>query len=128
MALELEYFNVIVPVATIRTKLGDDAYKHRFAAITAITWNDGYLFREGCMNPYELEDVLREWEEQGFELLGDSGGQKYWQDLCLVNSGYGPSYPCDWIEYDQQTNTVWLKGRPPGKAVGPAGREVAAKL
>ena len=44
--------------------------------------------------------------------------------MCVVNSGHGPSYPCEWIEYDAKRNIVWLKGHDEGEAAGPAGREV----
>lgn len=127
MALKLEFCNVIVPLAKIREKLGDDAVAGFYSAITDTTWHDGHLFRDGCMNGYDLKLILEEWENRGLELLTTVDGQKHWQDLCVVNSGHGPSYPCAWIEYDPDKNIVWLKGDEPGVAVGPAGRGVAGE-
>lgn len=127
MAIKLEFCNVIVPVKTIRDKLGDDAFNKRFSAQTDLTWHDGHLFRDGCMNRFDLKEMLDEWEGFGLELLTEVNGEKHWKDLCVVNSGHGPSYPCDWIEYDPTTNIVWLKGQQPGDAVGPTGRSVAGE-
>ncbi len=125
MAIELEFCNVIVPVEKIREKLGEEAFQSRFSRITSVTWHDGYLYRDGCMNAWELEDMLDEWEDMGFELLAVIDGVKHWKDLCVVNSGHGPSYPCEWIDYDHEKNIVWLKGVDPGAAVGPADRKIA---
>jgi hypothetical protein len=128
MAIKLEFCNVIVPVDTIRKKLGNGTFESRFAKITSVNWHDGHLFRDGCMNPWDLEEMLDEWESMGFELLTMIAGKKHWKDLCVVNSGQGPSYPCEWIEYDPIKNIVWMKGREPGVAVGPSDRKVAGEV
>ncbi len=127
MALKLEFCNVIVPVEKIREKLGDEAFECQFSIITDTNWHDGHLFRDGCMNPYDLKVILDEWESKGFELLTMIDGKKHWKDLCVVNSRHGPSYPCEWIEYDPEKNIVWLKGHEPGVGVGPVGRKVAGE-
>ena len=127
MAVKLEFCNVIVPVKNIRDKLGDEAFESQFSVITEIYWHDSFLWREGCMDDYVLSDILDEWEDRGFELLTTIGGKKHWRDLCVVNSHYGPSYPCEWIEYDPEKNIVWRKGHEPGFSVGPAGRTVAGE-
>jgi hypothetical protein len=122
MAIQLEYINVIVQLEKIREKLGDEALKNRFLTSTDTCWHDRHLFREGCMNEYDLDDILDGWEEEGLELLTVVDGKKYWKDLCVVHSGHGPSYPCEWIEYDREKNIVWLKGTEPGPVAGPPGR------
>ena len=127
MAIKLEFCNVIVPVKSIRDKLGDEAFEKRFSAITDLTWNDGHLFRDGCMNRFDLKEMLDGWQSSGFELFTEVDGAKRWKELCVVNTGHGPSYPGDWIEYDAAANVVWLKGKDPGDAVGPAGRNVASE-
>lgn len=124
MAIKLEVCSVIVPIEKIRAKLGDEVYEQQYSFLTEVTWHDDCLYRDGCMDPYTLNDMLDEWEEKGFELLSVFNGQKHWQDVCVVNSGHGPSYPCEWIEYDPEKNTVWLKGQEPGEAIGPAGRKL----
>lgn len=125
MAIKLEFCNVIVTVKSIRERLGDSVFEERFSRITEIDWHDEHLFREGCMNDWDLGDILDDWQGRGFELLTVVDGEKSWKDLCVVNSGYGPSYRCDWIEYDRQENVVWLKGESRGAAIGPVGRKVA---
>jgi hypothetical protein len=125
MAIKLEYCSVIVPVRKIREKLGDDVFEKEFSILTDVRWHDGLLFRDGCMDEISLRDMLDEWEARGFELLTMIDGQKHWKDVCVVNSGCGPSYRCDWIEYDSEKNIVWLKGHDPGPAVGPPGRKLA---
>jgi len=127
MAVKLEFCNVIVPVDKIREKLGDDQFRSRFAQITATTWHDGHLFREGCMNPWDLEEILDEWEDQGFDLIERIGGEKHWKDVCVVNSGRGPTYPCEWIVYDPEKNIVWLKGHETGPTVGPGDRKITGE-
>ena len=121
MAIYLEYHNVIVPVQAIRDKLGEDVYQRTYAASALVVWTewtDGYLFREGCMNGSDLSDLLDKWEGRGFKLLTTMNGEKHWKDVCVVNSGHGPSYPCAWIDYDAEKNIVWLTGQAPGEIVG----------
>ncbi|MFC1743487.1 hypothetical protein ACFL35_05780 [Candidatus Riflebacteria bacterium] len=127
MAIKLEFCNIIVPISKIEEKLGKNAFANRFKGITDFSWHDEHLFREGCMNQWDLEELLDEWKGMGFELLNIIDGKKHWKDLCIVNSGYGPSYPCAWLEYNPKKNIVWLKGHEPGVAVGPAGRKVASE-
>ena len=127
MALKLEFCSLIIPIAKIDEKLGDGYFKDHFAWISEVTWHDEHLYRDGCMNALDLEDMLDDWEEKGLELLTYVDGEKHWQDVCVVNSRHGPSFPCDWIEYDPELNIVWLKGQEPGELIGPAGRKVAGE-
>jgi len=124
MAIKLEFCNVVVPIEKIRQKLGEEILTNRYSTNTDFCWHDGLLFREGCMNDYDLSDMLDYWEENGFDLIEIIDGQKYWKDVCVVNSGYGPSYPCEWIEYDKGKNIAWLKSQEPGEAIGPQGRSL----
>ena len=125
MAIKLEFINVIIPVEKIREKLGDEVFNNQFSTITATCWNDGLLYRDGCMNEINLRDMLDEWQNVDFELFEIIGGKKHWKDLCVAYSWHGPSYPCEWLEYDPEKNIVWLKGHNPGISAGPAGRNVA---
>ena len=118
MAIKMECINVIVPIESIRQRLGEDAFDERFAAMTDWCWHDEHLYREGCMNEFDLADMLAEWKTRGFELYEEIDGKKQWKDVCVVNSGFGPSYPCAWIEYDRKLNIAWLKGTVSGPVVG----------
>jgi hypothetical protein len=124
MAIKLEFCNIIIPVNKIREKLGSDIFDKQFSAITDTCWHDGLLWREGCMDDYVLGDILDKWEKEGFQLIEVIDNRKHWKDVCVVNSSYGPSYPCDWIEYDKGKNIVWLKGHNPAESIGPAGRDI----
>ena len=118
MAVKLEFINTIVPVHLIIEKLGRQVFEDRFNARFPFMWNDGRLYREGCMNEMDLREDLEKWVSDGFELFEIIDGQKYWKDVCVVYSGHGPSYPCNWIEYSREQNIAWLKGTEPGEAVG----------
>ena len=127
MALKLEFINVIVPIRTIREKLGQEAYERRYSLVDETTWHDEYLFRDGCMNGHDLDGMLEEWEGHGLELTEVVDGVKQWKDLCVVHSRRGPTGPCPWIEYDPLKNVVWMKGTLPGEPIGPSGRQVAGE-
>ena len=124
MAIKLEVCSVIVPIDKIREKLGVERYDEFYSRITDITWHDDFLFREGCMDGHSLGEILDKWEQRGFDLTTIIDGDKHWNEVCVVNSGHGPSYPCQWIDYDRKKNIVWYRGREPGEAIGPAGRKV----
>lgn len=122
MAVRLEYCSIIVPIQTIDEKLGQGTFARRFRGITEVSWHDAWLFREGCMNSWDLEEMLDAWERRGFDLITTVQGQEHWKDLCVAHSGHGPSYPCPWLAYDPQRNIVWLQGHEPGVTVGPSRR------
>jgi len=124
MAIQLEFCNIIVPVAKIKEKLGLDVFEEQYSMNSDTTWNDGLLWRTGCMDNSVLSDLLDGWEALGFDLIEEVGSKKQWKDLCVVNSNFGPSYPCNWIEYSKETNTAWLKGEEPGSLIGPEGRDI----
>lgn len=81
--------------------------------------------------------LLKDWESLGLKLTRKKQGKLCWNDLCLVDSGTGPTAPCDWLEWDAATSTVALrKGsiRPcqgtvvlaHGKESGPDGNKMMA--
>jgi len=119
VAIKLEVCSLIVPITSIKQKLGDAVYEKRYSLITDWCWHDDYLYRDGCMDALALNEMLTEWEGKGFQLMNIINGRKYWHEVCVVNSDYGPSYPCDWLEYDNDKNIVWLKGTAPGEIIGP---------
>ncbi len=62
------------------------------------------------MDSYTLNDELDNGEAMGLNLIEIIDGKKHLNDLCVVNSGYGPSYPCSWFIYDKSQNIVWESG------------------
>jgi len=99
--------------------MGKGAFREHFPSVPPVSYHDSYLYREGCMNEYDLSDMLDDWENRGFELIEVKDGQKHWKEVCVAYSGHGPSYPCGWLEYDKESNSVWLEGSEPGEIVGP---------
>ena len=66
MAVKLEFCNIIVPVAKIREKLGDEVFEKEYSQPTETSWNDGLLWRYGCMGDSVLSGILDDWESRGF--------------------------------------------------------------
>ena len=88
------------------------------------TWNDGLFWRDGCIDNSVLSDLFDGCEALGFDLIEEVGSKKQWKNVCVVNSSFGPSYPCNWIEYSKETNTAWYKGEDQGNRVGPEGCDI----
>ena len=119
MAIQLEFYCVIVPIKNIIEKLGKDVFTETYALNTDWCWHDKHLYCEGCMEETSLGELLDDWESKGFSLVKQVNGEDHWHELCVVYSHDGPSCPCDWIEYDAEKEIVWLKGTEPGTVIGP---------
>lgn len=117
MAIQLEFINIIAPLDKIEQLIGRSAAESR--KIIMLGCMDDHLYREGCMNEIDLRNVLAEWKNMGFELLETRDEGKFWKDVCVAYSGHGPSYPCPWLEYDQERNIIWMKGKDAGRVVLP---------
>jgi hypothetical protein len=124
MALELKFIGVAVPVATIQ-RLEREGRLSRPVRLDPglngilTAWWDEHLYLSSAMNWYDAGADLRFWEECGLTLLRERNGQKCWEDVCAVESGRGPTLPCDWIEYDPSDNSVYLRGKGKGTVIGP---------
>ena len=124
MAVKLEFTSIIVPVKTIIEKCGMEHFLRRYGSVLDPEWRDEHLFREGAMNPLDIDDMLTSWEEKGLQSIEILDGQKHWKDLCLIDYYEGPSHPCTWLSFDSKDHCVWLSEKPKGKVVGPQNREV----
>lgn len=80
------------------------------------------------MDSYTLNDELDNGEAMGLNLIEIIDGKKHLNDLCVVNSGYGPSYPCSWFIYDKSQNIIWKSGFEAGLPIGPKGRKIQGEL
>jgi len=110
MAIELKFSTIIVPIEKIERYCGKGTFATRYEGLLPPVFrHDEYLFAESVMNATDISDILDQWETQGFTLTAVINGQKNWQDLCVANSHHGPSYPCNWLDYNSDTNTVWFK-------------------
>lgn len=69
MAVALEFIDFIVPIAVIRAKHPGgwvQCLKDHERLICGRVWSDEHLFRDGAMNPKDIESLIDEWKELGF--------------------------------------------------------------
>lgn len=122
MAIALEFIDFIVPISLIRKKYpGGWAQCQRDHAphIGKRVWFDQYLFRDGTMNPNDMEDVLLEWQAYGFCLFKEQDGQQVWHECCVVESlRGGPTLPCPWLAFAEDGRSAYLQGTSPGTLAG----------
>jgi hypothetical protein len=112
MAIQLEFLNLIVPIQVI-----DRHYSGGFKALIAQhlsmfgvkLWHDEHLFRDGAMNPKDIEDLVEFWKEKGLKPFEERSGKKWWKDMCVVDFFGGSTLPCDWLEHDPTDHSVYLK-------------------
>jgi len=100
MAIELECINFIVPRKTIEEKYPggwDKCLKDHKGLIGGRVWYDNYLFRDGAMNPMDIESLIDEWTELGFQTHAGGDNPSKWIDVCVVDTFGGLTLPCDWI-------------------------------
>jgi hypothetical protein len=66
------------------------------------------------MGALDMEYLVDHWEAMGFEGVTEIEGRKYWKDVCVFQMG-GATLPCDWIDFDRETRTAFLRGTEPGE-------------
>jgi hypothetical protein len=102
MAVALEFIDFIVPRSAIEEKYPggwEKCLKDHAELIGRRVWHDEHLFRDGAMNPRDIQILVEEWIDLGFEAFVEIDGQKHWKDCCVVEHMFGgPTLPCDWIE------------------------------
>jgi hypothetical protein len=73
------------------------------------------------MNPDDIDDLVQEWIELGFQPTDERDGQRVWHDCCVVGSMFGGStLPCDWLSIGEDGRSAFLAGTDPGKVIGRA--------
>ena len=124
MAIATEFIDFIVPIDTIRNKYPGGweqcliDHKH---LINGRVWHDKYLFRNGAMNPMDIQSLVECWEAMGFEGIVEKGGKKYWKDMCVCEGVFGrTTLECEWLVIDRKTRSAYLKGTEVGEVVYPA--------
>jgi hypothetical protein len=122
MAVQCEFIDFIIPIENI-----DKIYPGGFAqfkennkeSFSKILWNDDFLFRDGAMNGMDIEFMIQMWESKGLEGVVEIDEKKQWKDFCIVQGmAGGPTFPCEWIDFDPQNNCVSMKGKPKGEIIG----------
>ena len=119
MAIALEFIDLIVPVACIRQKYPGgwaQCLKDHQHLIGGRVWHDGHLFRDGAMNPHDIQSLVDKWQSLGFQPIAERDGLRFWRDLCVVEYLYGgPTMPCDWIMVARDGRSAHLKGTNPDR-------------
>ncbi len=118
MAVALEFIDFIVPIAVIREKYPGgwkQCLKDHERLIGGRVWYDDHLLRDGAMNPNDIESLIDEWTELGFQPMEERDGERTWKDVCVVESMFGgPTLPCEWLAIGEDGCSAYLKGTDPG--------------
>lgn len=123
MSIANEFIDFIVPIEIIKEKYPggwEQCLKDHDYSLGRCIWYDEYLFRTGAMGPEGIESLVTEWESLGFEVgkTDENGRFTKWIDVCVYEHLFGgATLECDWIEYDQNSGGVFLKGTIPGKLI-----------
>jgi len=125
MGVALEFIDFVVPIATIRAKYPggwEKCLEDHDRLLGGRVWHDEHLLRDGAMNPRDIQALVDEWSELGFEPTEVVDGQRVWKDVCVVESMFGgPTLPCEWIVVDAELRAAYLKGQQVGRVVGRSG-------
>lgn len=122
MAIATEFIDFIVPIKIIEKKYPGgwaQCLEDHADALGRRVWHDNHLFRDGAMNPRDIEYLVNYWTDLGFTPTEEKNGQKVWKDVCVFEGFFsGPTLPCDWIDFDRKLHAVFLKGTPVGELAG----------
>lgn len=116
MTIQLEFIDFIVPRSVIEKKYPGgwiQCLKDHENLIGGRVWYDEHLFRDGAMNPMDIEGLVNEWQRLGFNTHKENadGMPIEWLNVCVCESMLGGStLKCDWIDVDINTQTASLKG------------------
>jgi hypothetical protein len=121
MAIALEHINFVVRRATIEEKYpggwGQCLIDHASSLGTRV-WYDEHLFRDGAMNPIDMESLVNAWRAIGFQAVLING-EKKWLDCCVIDESLETlTLSCDWIEIDLAGAFAYLKDQDPSEIMG----------
>lgn len=119
MAIALEFIDFVVPITVIQEKYPggwEQCKQDHERLIGGRVWFDEHLLRDGAMNPRDIELLIQEWTELGFEPFEERDGQRAWKDCCVVEGMFGgATMPCDWLVVTEDGYSAYLKGTEPGE-------------
>ena len=122
MAIRLELINLIITLKNINLCYsgGFELFREHYQSKFGDTfWHDALLFRAGAVNTADMESQVLFWQQKGLVPYDETDGKKKWKDMCVIESSHAePTLPCDWLEVDQENNSVFLKGKPKGRIIG----------
>lgn len=120
MAVALEFINLIVRKDAIEARYrgGWEKFKQDHEMhIGSTSWYDDYLFRAGAMSPSDLEPWIDDYLAAGLRLWREDGGEPAeWIDACVTDI-FGPTLPCEWLDYTEDGCAAFLKGIEAGPVV-----------
>ena len=120
MAIQLECISFIIPIKTIKEKYPGSwaqCLEDHKNLIGGRVWYDDHLFRDGAMNPMDIGTLVDEWTTLGFWTHYEQGETPTkWIDVCVVESIFGTTLPCDWIELDGFS--AYMKDTVKGEIIG----------
>ena len=123
MAIACQFIDFIVPIKVIKEKYPggwDQCLEDHAHLIGGRVWYDDHLFHDGAMNTSDISHLIYEWEGMGFTIFGydENRIENKWIDVCVYERMFGgETLACDWIDYDEESGGVFLKGTDPGKLV-----------
>ena len=118
MAVYLEFINLIIPrdrIETVYEGGWDQFVSDNQSAIGGRIWFDDHLMRDGAMSPGDMGLLIDLWKDIGLNPIDEKDGQKFWEDCCVVDTMFGATLPCDWIEFTEDGRSAFLKGTEPGE-------------
>ncbi len=124
MAIQLEFIDFIVPISIIEKKYPggwNQCLNDHKNLVGGRVWYDEYLFRDGAMNPMDVESLVNEWQMLGFNTHSENedGRPIEWVDVCVCEGMLGgPTLKCNWLEVNTSTQTACLKGSGHSEPVG----------
>ena len=122
MSVYCEFIDLIIPIANIDRIYWGGFKKFKEKNIEYFgkrMWQDEYLYRDGAMNPMDMEQLVKKWEYFGLKGLVEEDGKEVWKDFCVFQAMMGGAHNCDWIGFDSDTWSAYLIGKPKGKVVMP---------
>ena len=113
MPVALEFYSLIIPIATIERKYRGGWEKCLRDHESLIAWYDEHLFRMGgAMNPMDAENLLKYCKKIGFQPTEIKNGREVWKDVCIVGLFQENSLP-EWLELHPEKCCAYLKGTDP---------------
>ena len=100
MPVFLEFLNVLVKREAIEKKCHGGWKAFISNSFITAEWYDDYLFRAGAMNPMDIERIIDRLKADGLNPTKLIDGAEHWYDICVFDSMFGPTLPCEWIDME----------------------------
>ena len=111
MAVECEFYNVIVPRSILESKYPGGVSAYRKDCPNASFVEDEHLTRVGFMNPNDTGSFMEGLITKGLDYLDENGCSKDFVGMMM----FACFEPCDWLETEivDDIKCCWLKGNEP---------------